>query len=278
MAGVIGLLFILLITLIIVCIVIGVKKDKKQPLKISNEMVKEKYNSLVSILGKPNYLTSDSDNNLVAATWQQSLGSKFVGQHGKYGGCDMIRIVGTPALKQHPHNAIVFVIIGKYINVPDNLLGPLKYASETINIEQLFVPKEHQEIYQSTGEKQVALVTGSCASVTISAITVQFVIDMIDKYRDSQDPYSLYNTFRQEYDRRIDDYLCNKGITDPIPWYDPAFFGEPDVYDIGEEKCSSPVVSPKQSTVQSSISSIPNKLETFFNETIPSLQTSSIAS
>ena len=80
---------------------------------------------------------------------------------------------------------IVYLIVGKYINVPDNLLGPLKYASETINIEQLFVPLTYQQKYASTGVKDVALVTGSCASVTISAITVQFVMDMIEKHKNT---------------------------------------------------------------------------------------------
>ena len=118
------------------------------------------------------------------------------------------------------------------------MLGPLKYASETINIEQLFVPDTYAEKYKNTGEKDVALVTGSCASITISAITVQFVIDMIAKYKDEYKSLELYDTFRNEYDRRIHNYLCGRGIEDPIPWYDHTYFGEPEIYNIGDDKCN----------------------------------------
>ena len=82
------------------------------------------------------------------------------------------------------------------------------------------------------------MVTGSCASVTISAITVQFVMDMIEKYKTNTNQcLELYPVFRKEYDRRINDYLCGKGITNNIPWFDNNFFGEPTIYNIGEEKC-----------------------------------------
>ena len=157
---------------------------------------------------------------------------------GKYGGCDYIKIHGEPSKKYHPYPAIVFVIIGKYINVPDMLMGPLKYASETINIEQLFIPKRYSEKYYNTGVKELALVTGSCASITISAITLQFVIDMKEKYKSVEKTDKLYKIFRDEYDRRIHDYLCGKGITDKIDWFDNKYFKEPSIYNIGNDKCS----------------------------------------
>lgn len=161
---------------------------------------------------------------------------------GKYNGCDYIKIEGFPAKKFHPYPASVFLIIGKYINVPDHLLGPLKYASETINIEQLFIPKIYQDKYYKTGKKELSLVTGSCDSVTISAITVQFVIDMINKYKDHKIKcLELYDNFRSEYDKRISDYLCGKGITNKIEWFTPESFNELKKFNIGEEKCAKQV-------------------------------------
>ncbi len=77
-----------------------------------------------------------------------------------------------------------------------------------INIEQLYVPIKDAEHYYNTGEKRIALVTGSCASVTISAITVQCVMDLINKYKNynfNTVNEDLYRTFRMEYDRRIDE-------------------------------------------------------------------------
>ncbi len=192
---------------------------------INNDMVRTKYNSLISILGQPNYIESDASNHLKSATWMSPLDN--FNDFGKYGGADYIKIHGVPSKKWHPYPANVFLIVGKYINVPEHLFGPIKYASETINIEQLFVPKKYSDKYYNSGKKEVALVTGSCASVTISAITVQFVMDMIEKYKkNTKKCLELYETFRNEYDRRIQDYLCGKGITDPIPWFDHTNFNE----------------------------------------------------
>tara|TARA_B100000123_G_C25737300_1_gene432108 strand:+ start:1016 stop:1861 length:846 start_codon:yes stop_codon:yes gene_type:complete len=213
----------------------GRKRDKTFG-QMSNDMVNKKYASLFKVLGKATYIEVDENHKIRTATWMSPL-DKF-SDFGKYGGCDLIKIHNDVSRKYHPHPAKVFLIVGKYIKVPDNLLGPIKFASETINIEQLFVPKKYADKYYNTGQKEIALVTGSCASVTISAITVQFVIDMIEKYKDTEkNILKLYPIFRNEYDRRIDDYLCGKGITDSIPWYDNNFFEEPEIYNIGEEKC-----------------------------------------
>ncbi len=201
-----------------------------------NQMVKNKYNSLIKILGQPTYIEKNKVNQLKSATWMSPLNN--FNDFGKYRGCDYIKIEGYPAKKYHPHPAIVFIIIGKYVQVPEHLLGPLKYASETINIEQLFIPKKYQDKYQKTGAKDYALVTGSCASVTISAITVQFAIDMINKYKNQKNKcLELYQEFRNEYDKRINDYLCGQGITNKIDWYDHKLFNEPKRNYIGKEKC-----------------------------------------
>ena len=228
---IICLLLIAICIALILYVIFGHKKTH-----ISNDMVRNKYNSLVSVLGNPTYLEKDGNNQMRTATWMSPLNN--VNDFGKFGGCDLIKIHNDVSKKYHPHPAKVFLIIGKYINVPEHLLGPIKHASETINIEQLFVPEKYAEKYYNTGQKEVAMVTGSCASVTISAITVQFVMDMIEKYKTNTNQcLELYPVFRKEYDRRINDYLCGKGITNNIPWFDNNPFGEPTIYNIGEEKC-----------------------------------------
>lgn len=229
------LIYLLLIILLVIVIVYLLSK-KSCDLKIPNKMVKDKFDSLVKVIGNPTYVDKCSSNNLNIATWMSPL-NKFH-DFGKFGGCDLVKIHGKPSKKYHPYPAILFLIVGKYMKVPEHLLGPIKHASETINIEQLFVPQKYAEKYYKTGEKEIALVTGSCASVTISAITVQFVADMIKQYQEQTECLALYDTFRNEYDRRITDYLCGKGITNPIPWFDPKFWGEPEIYNIGNDKCN----------------------------------------
>lgn len=210
--------------------------NKHSNMNIGDSMVSDKYQQLVRILGKPTYTEKCSQNNMKTATWMSPLHNFH--DFGKFGGCDYIKMHGKPSKKYHPHPAVVFLIVGKYMKVPDHLLGPLKYASETINIEQLFVPDSYAEKYYNSGEKDLALVTGSCASIIISVITVKFVEDMIQQYQSQHECLSLYDTFRNEYDRRIHNYLCGKGITEPIPWFDVNYFEEPEIYNIGEEKCS----------------------------------------
>ena len=231
---------LIIILVLIICLIVNLY-FKNEKIIIKNDLVKFNFNNLVSVLGKPTFLEKDAYNNMNSSIWMSPL-DKF-NDFGKFGGCDYIKISGHVSKKYHPYPANVFLIVGKYINVPDKLLGPIKYASETINIEQLFVPIKYANKYYNTGEKEIALVTGSCASITISAITVQFVIDMIEKYKKYDgNILDLYNVFRNEYDRRIDDYLCGRGITDNIPWFNPAFFNEGEKAYLGNNKCKKSVV------------------------------------
>lgn len=235
------LLLLSIVLLILLILLLSSKILTKNKINIKDKLVKTNFDNLVSVLGNPTYLEKDSQNNMNSAVWMSPL-NKF-NDFGKYGGCDYIKISGHVSKKYHPHPANVFIIVGKYINVPDNLFGPIKYASETINIEQLFIPVKYAEKYYNTGEKNLALVTGSCASITISAITVQFVMNMIEKYRNYDGAVlDLYPVFRNEYDRRIDDYLCGRGITDKIDWFQPSFFNEGEKAYLGDEKCKKSVV------------------------------------
>lgn len=207
-------------------------------INFTNQQVNKKYKSLVKRIGNPQYTEYDNKNNIDSVKWQLPLDNVTKEQFGYFYGCDMIKLHNKPSKKYHPYPAPVFVIVGKYLKVPEHLFGPLKYASETINIEQLFVPKQYADKYHDTGVKDVALVTGSCASITISVITIQFVIDMIEKYKEINSGYSD-KQFRIEYDNRINNYLCGPGLTDTsISWFKASNFDETNKYYIGDDKCN----------------------------------------
>ena len=105
------------------------------------------------------------------------------------------------------------------MEVPDHLLGPIKYASETINVEQLFVEKSTNEKFGKTGKKGKVLVTGSCASIDISTVTVAFVEKMIQKHKNNLNVnVKLHQEFKDEYDKVINRYIEKKEY-DPISWY-----------------------------------------------------------
>jgi hypothetical protein len=191
-------------------------------LTFSEEMSNNKLQELITIINKPN-LVERENGNLYSVTWKNNSNLPY------------IKLFNKPAKKYHPIPAIVFVIVGKYLKVPDRLIGPLKYASETINIEQLFVNPQSQEHYFETGEKLEMLVTGSCASLTISAITVAFVEDMIETYKNSSlSDTELMNIFRKEYDDRIRNYLCGKGLK-PISWFKPEDYNEESIFTMNQE-------------------------------------------
>tara|TARA_Y100000589_G_C27139193_1_gene623884 strand:+ start:275 stop:1096 length:822 start_codon:yes stop_codon:yes gene_type:complete len=183
---------------------------------------------LKGILGKPNYVSYSDKGMVEYVKWQKELDTNNF-QYGALNGVDMIKITNYVPKKTHPYMASVYVIVGKFIHVPNHLIGPLKYASETINIEQLSVPRKDNDEFVKTGKKPKVLLTGSCASITISSITIKFAEDMIaiDKDLTLEDVNEdTYKTYREEYGRRISDYLCGKGITDPIEWFKPENFKE----------------------------------------------------
>lgn len=206
-------------------------------IEFNNSQVQRKYLSLFKYLGSPTLIEQNNDI-IHSVTWHEDLDETNF-EFGKYNGLDYIKINSYMARKKHPIPAPVYIIVGKYINVPEHLYGPLKYASPTINIEQLYIPKKINEKYEKTGIKEVSLVTGSCASITISTITVKFVEDMIKKYKKPMKNISmkLHIEFRDEYDKRILNYLCGKGIKPRISWYKPDDFGESAIYNSKSDKC-----------------------------------------
>ena len=196
----------------------------KHHLVFQSNMINDKLQSLIKLLNKPQLIERDKEGNLKSVTWTNNETIPY------------IKLIEPFAYKWHPIPAVVFVIIGRYMYVPDKLIGALKYASETINIEQLFVRKEAQKLYFEKGIKSEALVIGSCASLTISAITVKFVEDMIKNYQESNlSELEMMMIFREEYDRRIKLYLCGGGIQPKIEWFNPLDFEEKEIFEMNEE-------------------------------------------
>ena len=220
---------------------IGTMKNKKfEKYSFKHKKIQTKYESLIKNIGYPNYIEMGANNVLNSATWIAPLNNYspgFVGgktNRNNAEGLDYIKINGFLGRKHHPIAADMFVVSGKYIKVPEILIGPLKFASETINIEQLAVPPELNKHFGKTQEhnkKGKALVTGSCASVTISSITVKFVENMIKLYYGGElKEMSIFDAhffFKREYDKMILDYLCHKKSAN-IEWFNAKDYGESD--------------------------------------------------
>ena len=232
----------LVIVIIITLILYLVKINKDKTFK--NEKIHNKYNNLVQYIGEPTYKEHDSKGNLNSVTWMSPLnnyqknqvaGKSVVEQNG----LDFIKVLGFTGRKHHPIPADMYVIAGKYMDVPQKLIGVLKYASETINVEQLQVPHKLNNHFGKDfkhDKKGKSLVTGSCASVTISAITIKFVEDLIEQYYNESQEFreefenttqeNILKLLKRTYDKYILEYLC-EGKKPNIPWFNPSDFGEP---------------------------------------------------
>ena len=235
------LYFVIVVFLLISFYILFIVKYKRKnfsSLKFNVDKINNKYHSLIKEIGNPTYVELGANNRLNSATWMAPLSNYipgFVGgstNQNNPDALDYIKINGFLGRKHHPIAADMFIIAGKYIKVPEILIGPLKYASETINIEQLEVPRKLNNNFGKTQVDNVkgkALVTGSCASVTISTITVKFVEDMITMYNNGElenvDLMTLHTLFREEYDKALLNYLCEEKETD-IDWYNAEDYGE----------------------------------------------------
>lgn len=223
----IGLILILLICLTTYIIKLSKKKG------FTEKKINSKYQDLVKHIGKPTYIETDNKGNINEATWMAPLNNyeenKFAGKSiTNEKGLDFIKILGFKGRKYHPIPADMFVIAGKYMDVPPKLIGLLKNASETINIEQLQVPHKLNNYFGKNFEhnkKGKSLVTGSCASVTISAITVKFVEDFINYYDKDNQEHNDIELVKRTYDKYLLEYLC-EGKKSNIPWLNPSDFGE----------------------------------------------------
>jgi len=224
-----------LMLIILICLIIYIKKIKQKTF-FSTEKINNKYNDLIKYIGKPTYLETDKKGNINEATWMTPLDNyqknKFAGKSIiNKNGLDVIKILGFTGRKYHPIPADMYVIVGKYMYVPPELIGLLKNASETINIEQLQVPHKLNKNFGQDfehGVKGKSLVTGSCASVTISAITIKFVEDFINSYDKDNAQHNDVELVKRTYDKYLLEYLCEEKKVD-IPWFNPSDFGEPHI-------------------------------------------------
>ena len=108
-------------------------------------------------------------------------------------GFDFVRIVDSNTNKLHPYPAKIYVEGGLYFKVPHEMVGKLKLASPTIMIDELN-----------------GWVVGKCASLTIAAATLQFVIDAVN----GDAPPT-----REEYDKRIRKIIEDGKVFPEITWW-----------------------------------------------------------
>ena len=109
-------------------------------------------------------------------------------------GFDLVRIVDSNTNKLHPYPAKIYVEGYLYFKVPQDMVGKLKEASPTIMIDELN-----------------GYVVGKCASLTICAATIQFVIDAVN----GDAPPT-----REEYDKRLRKIIDDKKTDPEIPWWE----------------------------------------------------------
>ena len=137
---------------------------------------------LIDVFGEPLYVEKNPANG--------SAGSITF---GNIDGFDTVRVVDANTNKFHPYPAKVFVEASLFVTVPRELIGALKLASPTILIDEL-----------------TQKVTGRSASLTISAVTLNFVIDCIN---------GTATASRQEYDRRVKRVIDDEVLDPEFSWW-----------------------------------------------------------
>tara|TARA_R100001079_G_scaffold108758_1_gene79913 strand:+ start:7024 stop:9918 length:2895 start_codon:yes stop_codon:yes gene_type:complete len=162
---------------------------------------------LIDEFGKPDYIEKNPES-----------GEAYSAVFKNIDGFDFVRIVDSNTNKLHPYPAKIYVEGGLYFKVPQEMVGKLKEASPTIIIDELN-----------------GFVIGKCASLTICAATLQFVIDAVN----GDAPAT-----REEYDKRLRK-IIDDGKTDPeIPWWEnklnESVILEKEDSDIGDRKGKQP--------------------------------------
>ena len=125
-------------------------------------------------------------------------------------GFDMVRVVDSNTNKLHPYPAKIYVEGSLYFTVPRAMVGPLKMASPTIMIDELN-----------------QLVTGKCASLSICAATLQFVIDAVN---------GVSPPTREEYDKRLMSIIDDNELVPKISWWEDGLNEMGSVKSMKDEK------------------------------------------
>ena len=137
---------------------------------------------LISVFGTPLYVEKNPANGSAGSITFSNID-----------GFDSVRVLDANTNKFHPYPAKVFVEASLFITVPRELIGALKLSSPTILIDEL-----------------TQKVTGRCASLTISAVTLNFVIDCIN---------GTSTASRQEYDRRVKRVIDDNILDPEFSWW-----------------------------------------------------------
>ena len=138
---------------------------------------------LINKFGRPSYIEkSPMTNEAYSVTFKD------------IDGFDMVRVVDSNTNKLHPYPAKIYVEGSMYFPVPKGMIGALKTASPTIMIDELN-----------------QLVTGKCASLSIAAATVQFVIDAVN---------GVSPPTREEYDKRMLSIIDDNKLVPEITWWE----------------------------------------------------------
>ena len=127
---------------------------------------KDMAKKLIDEFGSPDYLEKNPETNEAYSIVFKNID-----------GFDFVRVVDSDTNKLHPYPAKIFVEGGMYFKVPREMVGKLKESSPTIMIDELN-----------------GWVIGKCASLTICAATIQFVIDAVN---------GDAKPTREEYDNRL---------------------------------------------------------------------------
>ena len=125
-------------------------------------------------------------------------------------GFDMVRVVDSNTNKLHPYPAKIYVEGSMYFPVPKAMVGALKMASPTIMIDELN-----------------QLVTGKCASLSICAATLQFVIDAVN---------GVSPPTREEYDKRLMSIIDDNELVPKISWWEDGLNEMGSVKSMKDEK------------------------------------------
>ena len=138
---------------------------------------------LIDAFGDPSYVEKNPTTNEAYSVTFKNID-----------GFDMVRVVDSNTNKLHPYPAKIYVEGSLYFTVPKSMVGALKEASPTIMIDELN-----------------QLVTGKCASLSIAAATVQFVIDAVNK---------VAPPTREEYDKRLKRIIDDNVLDPQISWWE----------------------------------------------------------
>ena len=125
-------------------------------------------------------------------------------------GFDFVRIVDSNTNKLHPYPAKIYVEGGLYFKVPHEMVGALKDASPTIMIDELN-----------------GWVIGKCASLSIAAATLQFVIDAVN---------GVSPPTREEYDKRLMSIIDDNELVPKISWWEDGLNEMGSVKSMKDEK------------------------------------------